>query len=194
VIFAFLGNALLAVRTDGTITDTYPWRTENLGNIATPLVVGDYVFISSSYGQGSALLRADKRGNEVKFVEVYSRRGVRAYQNHHSTSVYKDGYLYGFDGLRSGRLKCVPLESGQDAKWEDAGMGMGSIILADKHLIIQTERGALCLVEANPAEFNLLAKLPGVLSGNNNWATPVLVDGRLYLRDEQKIVCLDVRP
>ena len=33
-----------------------------------------------------------------------------------------------------------------------------------------------------------------MLSGANNWAPPALVDGRLYLRDEKNVVCLDVKP
>jgi outer membrane protein assembly factor BamB len=194
VIFALTGDALLAVGLDGTIHDRHAWRTDNLGNIATPLVVDDVVFISSAYGQGCALLRADPERSGVGLVKVYERRGPRAFQTHHSSSVYKDRHLFGSDGMGSARLKCVTLEDGRE-KW-DAGqeVGKGTLILADKHLIIQTERGDLCLVEANPDEFNLVAKLPRVLTGNNNWATPTLVDGRLYLRDDEKVVCYDVRP
>ncbi|MCE9562582.1 MAG: PQQ-like beta-propeller repeat protein [Planctomycetes bacterium] len=196
-IFAFLGDALLAIRTDGKITDTYPWPTKFGGNIATPLVVDDYVFISSAYEMGCALLRAEKRGDEVKLVQVYERRG-RAFQTHHSTSVFKDRYLFGFDRMTSSaELKCVAFDTGEEKEgWEASGLkrGSGSIILADKHLIIQTENGELCLVEATPEEFRLVTKIPKVLSGKNNWATPTLLDGRLYLRDETQVVCYDVRP
>ena len=79
-------------------------------------------------------------------------------------------------------------------EWEETKIDQASLILAGEHLIVQTERGELCLVAADPKEFRLLAKVPGVLSGNNNWSTPTLVSGRLYLRDEEKVVCLDVRP
>ncbi len=196
-IFAFLGDALLAVRTDGTITDSYPWPTDHHGNIVTSLVVDDYVFISSAYGMGCALLRAEKRGDELKLVQVYSRRG-RAFQTHHSTCVFKDRFLFGIDGMTSsGQLKCVAFDTGKVKEdWEASGIkrGSASIILADKHLIIQTENGDLCLVEATPKEFRLVAQIPKVLSGKNNWATPTLVDGRLYLRDETQVVCYDVRP
>lgn len=194
VVFAVTGDALLAVGLDGTVHDSFAWRTQYNGNIATPLVVGDYVFVSSAYNQGSALLRAEPKGDGVRFVEVYARRG-RAYQNHHASSVFRDNHLFGFDGMGSARLKCVPLETGKEkADWEAPGIDKGTLILADKHLVIQTERGDLWLVEADPSECRVVAKGPKVLSGNNTWATPTLLDGRLYLRDEQKIVCLDVRP
>ncbi|MBA4186585.1 MAG: hypothetical protein C0467_01065 [Planctomycetaceae bacterium] len=196
-IFAFLGDSLLTVRTDGKITDTYPWNTDHQGNIATPLVVDDYVFISSAYGMGCALLRAEKQGDEIKLVQVYARRG-RGFQTHHSTCVFKDRYLFGFDRMTSSaELKCIAFDTGKEKEgWEVNGLkpGSGTIILADKHLIIQTEGGDMCLVEATPEEFRLVAKIPKVLSGKSNWATPTLVDGRLYLRDETQIVCYDVRP
>jgi outer membrane protein assembly factor BamB len=192
-IFALTSNALLAISLDGKVTDSYPWATQHSGNVATPLIVDDYVFISAAYGQGCALLRAERKDDGVKLVQVYSRR-LRGLQNHHSTSVYKDRYLFGFDGV-AGRLKCIEFDTGNEKEgWDASGVGKGSLILADKHLIIQTERGELCLVEATPEEFRLVAKISTVLSGNHNWASPTLVDGRLYLRDEEKVVCYDVWP
>jgi outer membrane protein assembly factor BamB len=140
------------------------------------------------------LLRAVRKDDGVKFTQVYARHR-KGLQNHHSTSVYLDRHLFGFDGDSAGRLKCIEFNTGNEkADWEPRGVDKGSLILAGKHLIIQTQRGDLCLVEATPEEFRLVAKVPKVLSGNNNWATPTLVEGRLYLRDEEKIVCYDVRP
>ena len=196
-VFALTGDSLLAIRTsDGKVMATYPWNTKYEGNVATPLVVENYVFISSAYQQGCALLRAEGKGGQVNLTEVYARRG-RGYQNHHSSSVFKDRYLFGYDGMMgSARLKCVDFHTGREkADWEadTLGTGSGSIILAGNHLIIQTERGDLALVEATAEEFRLVAKIPKVLTGNNNWATPTLVDGRLYLRDEVKVLCFDLR-
>lgn len=191
MIFALTGDALLAVRPDGTITDSYSWPTNFQGNIATPLVVDDYVFISSAYQMGCALLRCEAKGDGIKLVPVYARRG-RGFKNHHASSVYRDRYLYGFD---ESQLRCVAFDTGKPKDdWEADGVGKGSVILADKHLVIQTEGGDLCLVEATPEEFRLVAKVPKVLTGKNNWATPTLVDGRLYLRDETQVLCFDVRP
>ncbi|QJX00800.1 outer membrane protein assembly factor BamB family protein [Frigoriglobus tundricola] len=196
-VFAFTGDALLAVRpTDGKITSRFPWATQFRGNIATPVVVDDYVFISSAYNSGCALLRAERTGDSVELVKVYERRG-RAFQNHHATSVYKDKHLFGIDGSQgSGGLKCVDFITGKEVPdWNGRETDQASVLLAGDYLILQiAKRGEVWLVEANPKEFNLLAKVPKVLSGNNNWATPTLVDGRLYLRDEQNVMCLDVRP
>ncbi|AWM36901.1 outer membrane biogenesis protein BamB [Gemmata obscuriglobus] len=197
VIFAFLGDALLAVRAaDGKVMSEFKWATRFSGNIATPLVVdSEYVFISSAYEMGCALLRAERRGDEVTLVKVYEQRR-NGFANHHATSVYKDKHLFGIDGTQgSGGLKCVTLMTGKSVPdWEAREIGQASLILAGEHLILQTARGDLCLVEANPKEYTLVSKLPKVLTGNNNWATPTLVNGLLYVRDEEKVLCFDVRP
>jgi hypothetical protein len=197
-VFAFLGDALLAVRpTDGKVTDSYGWQTEYCGNIATPMVLSDqgntdYVFISSAYGKGSAKLRAERSGDEVKLVEVYKRPRL---QFHHMTPVYKDRHLYGVVGQTgTGGLRCVEFGAVKEVPdWEDRKIGQASAILAGEHLLLQTARGELWLVEANPKECNVIGKTKQLLSGNNNWATPTLVEGRIYVRDEQNVVCLDVR-
>jgi hypothetical protein len=195
-VIALLGDALLAVRlSDGKVTDQFKWVTQFGANIATPLVVGEYVFISSSYGSGCALLRATRHGDEVKLVKVYERR-ERGFENHHTTSVYKNKHLFGIDGSqgRNG-LKCVAFESGYEVKgWNGRDIGQASIVLAGDHLLLQTAGGALCLVEANPKAFNEVGRVERVLSGKNNWASPVLVKGRIYMRDEKQVVCLDVSP
>jgi outer membrane protein assembly factor BamB len=205
-IFAFMGDALLAIRPSdgkllrvqmkkGDVQQSYPWKTQFNGNIATPIVNGNYVFISSAYGGGCALLRGEKDGDEVKMIEVYAKRR-HGMQNHHATSVYKDGHLFGIDGTRGASgLKCIRFETGEEVEdWVGSKIGQASLLLAGDYLILQTERGELCLVEANPKEFKQVAKTAKVLSGNNNWASPTLVDGRIFLRDEKNVVCLDVKP
>ena len=196
LIYAFTGDALLCLRAaDGEIMGAYPWKTDFNANIATPIVVDDYVFISSAYNKGCALLRAVPTGDRVKLEEVYARNN-RVLRTHHATAVYRDGFLYGFDGTRSTFPKCVDLRKGQDVPdWgESSEVKSGTLILADKHLIVLTERGELALIEAKPNEFNVMANVPSGLSGGDLWALPVLVDGRLYLRGNDKIVCLDVAP
>lgn len=196
MIFALTGNALLAIRAeDGGITGSYPWKTVPDVNAATPVVVDEYVFISSAYGMGCALLYAEPSADGAKLVEVYARRKPPGMENQHQACVFKDRHLFGFSGTRSAELRCLEFDTGRFVEgWtDDREFGMGSVILAGQHLVIQTEGGDLCLVKADPKEFELLGKVRRVLSGRNNWASPTLVDGRIYLRDEQKVVCYDVR-
>ena len=191
VVFAFTGNALLCIRAaDGVLLDEYQWSTQFSGNIATPLVNDRWVFISSGYNKGCALLRAEVDGQNVRLREVYARNN-KLMRNHHSTCVFKDWFLYGFD---DSRLRCIDFKKGvEKSGWEADIVDKGSLILAGRHLIVLTERGDLVLIEATPEEYVPIAKLPSGLNRKENWSLPVLVDGRLYLRDSQQVLCLDVR-
>src|SRR5581483_438550 len=126
VVYALTGDALLCVRAaDGELLSQYKWKTPTtfVGNIATPVVVDDYVFVSSAYDKGCALLHAVPDGDRVTLEEVYARNR-RVMQNHHSTCVYKDGFLYGFD---ESRLKCVDFSKGAEkADWEAEGISEGT--------------------------------------------------------------------
>jgi outer membrane protein assembly factor BamB len=197
VVYAFTGDALLCVRaTDGNVLDEYTWSTQHNGNIATPIVHDQWVFISSGYNKGCALLRAEADGDRVRFREAYARSN-RVMRNHHSTCVFlewnpKEWYLFGFD---NDQLRCVDFKTGEVKEdWESKSLRKGSLILAGKHLIVLGEDGKLSLVEATPDEFRMIASLPSGLGRSEIWALPVLVDGRLYLRDGQQVLCLDVRP
>jgi outer membrane protein assembly factor BamB len=196
VVYALLGDALLCVRAaDGAVMGQYPWATQHRGNIATPIVVDDYVFISSAYNKGCALLRAVPSGDQVRLEEVYARNN-RVLRSHHATAVYKDGYLYGFDDTRRTYPQCVDFRKGVEvADWgAGAEVESGTLILTDRHLVIQTEKGDVILAEATPEEFRPVARHLTGFPGAENWALPVLVDGRLYLRGSDRVVCLDVRP
>lgn len=72
--------------------------------------------------------------------------------------------------------------------------GKGCLILVDDTLLGLTQDGTLFLAEANPEEFVLLGEMPKVLQSSRAWALPIVVEGRIYLRDENEIVCLDAQP
>jgi hypothetical protein len=112
-------------------------------------------------------------------------------RNHHSSCVLHDGHLYGYDvGL--GTLKCVDFRTGEE-KWMTRALRKGCVLLAEGHLLALTEDGTLALAEASPAGFRPKGEIRGVLDGAECWALPALAGGRLYLRDHQQIVCLELK-
>ena len=196
-VVAASGNSVLGVRADdGKVLWRHPWETQYQANIATPVVVGDYVFVSSGYNKGCALLRLRPDGGGVKADQVYFRSN-RVMRNHFNTCVYRDGFLYGFDD--PGGLKCVDLRNGElVADWEgrdadNKAFDKGTLILAGDKMVGLTTTGTVFLAEADPTEFKFRGKVKDVLSGGECWAVPVLVDGRLYVRDGEKAVCLDMK-
>ena len=164
------------------------WRSR-LGasvNAATPLVVGDRVFISASYGTGAALFRVD--GGTL--AEEWS--GDDSMTNHYATAVVHEGVLYGYHGRQeySPSLRAVALRSGA-VRWSEDRFGAGTVTLAGDLLVILRESGELMLAQATPEALRPLARariLPGVVR-----AYPALADRVLYARNTETLVAVDLR-
>ena len=170
----------------GKVLWRYEWKTDYDINAADPIIVGDMIFISSGYNKGCALLQVNADGAK----EIYSNRNMR---NQCNGSVLWGGYVYGFDGQvgGSGKLTCMDLKTGQ-IKWAQAGLGTGSLMLADGKLIVLGEAGKLAIVEASPDGYRELASAQ-ILTGKC-WTVPVLANGRIYARNAAgDLVCVDVQ-
>ncbi len=191
-IVAVTGKSVLGIRGEtGELLWKHPWETQHHGNIAMPVVVGDYVFVSSNYGKGCALIRIAGDGAAQTAKVVYFRPN-KLMRNHHSTCVHKDGFLFGFDNAE---LRCVNLREGtavEDWPPDDVRnrLGKGSVTLVGDKLLCLSERGSLMLTNSDPANFRLLGRLDKVLTGSECWASPAVFDGKIYLRDATNIVCL----
>src|SRR5262249_24503540 len=150
-------------------------------NAATPISVGNYVFISSHYNKGCALLEIMPEGSKgLQAKMVYENGRMR---NHFSSCVYYQEHLYGFSDAF---LVCLTFRTGE-VKWKGRGFGKGSLLLADGHLIILGEAGQLAVAPATPSAFQ--PKPTFQFSGNRCWTVPVLSHGKLYVRDETELVC-----
>lgn len=152
-----------------------------------PVVAGDRVFISSG-DDGGELLKVTGKSAE----RIWKNKNLSTFTG---TAVLLDGMLYGHEtaGYKGGNqeLRCVDLETGS-VKWGEKGFGQGSIIAAGDRLIVLSDKGELSVVRANPAKFELLARAQVI--GGKCWTTPVLANGRIYVRNAKgEVVCLDVR-
>lgn len=178
------GSRLVSVHPDtGDLLWEYPWPIENQCNIASPLVVQDYVFLSSYYGRGCAVL---KIGDDETPHLVYKNKRMR---NHLGTSVRIGDHIYGFDDML---LTCMNFRTGE-VLWKERGFDKGALTAFGDHLIVYGANGELALVEANPAEYVEKGRFQFSPQGRQCWSAPVLANGRLYVRDWQKLVCFDVR-
>ena len=172
----------------GEILFQKPWRSRTAAsvNAATPLVVGDVIFVSSSYATGAAALRVNGR----ELVPLWSSDEVMS--NHYATSVYFDGYLYGFHGRQefNPSFRAVELKTGA-VKWSEDRFRAGSVTLVGDKLLIARETGELLLAAASPEAFRPIARaqvLPATLR-----ALPAVSNGFVYLRNGETLVCLDLR-
>jgi outer membrane protein assembly factor BamB len=174
---------------DGKVRFSKRWRSrmEASVNAAAPLVIGDQLFLSASYGTGAVLLRITKDGAE----EVW--KGQESLSAHYNTPVHKDGYLYGIDGRQEqgARLRCVELKTGH-YRWEKERFGCASLILADGQIIALTENGDLVLIEPATDDYHEKGRA-NVLKDGPCRAEIALADGRLYGRDGKRLVCWNLR-
>ncbi|GDY07082.1 alcohol dehydrogenase [Planctomycetia bacterium] len=194
-IVAFTGSSALGVDpAKGSVLWRYPFKTNYECNIATPLEIKGQVFLSAGENHGSVLLALKPQDEKFTLSEVWDSFGPKSVlRNEWQTSMLLDGHLYGMDNVGGAgpvtHLTCIDAVTGE-RKWQEARFGKGNLIAADGKLFITTMKGELVLARATPDRYNELGRAT-VLESTRQ--APALSNGRLFLRDDKEIVCLDVR-
>jgi outer membrane protein assembly factor BamB len=165
---------------------SYGQVANGVANIATPIVRGNRVFLSSDYGTGSALLELTPSGNAIRAREVYFTRQMK---NHHATSVLVGEHLYGFDSMILTSLK---FDTGEVA-WQNRSVGKGSLVFADDRLYLFSENGVVGLAEASPTGYREHGRFEIKTGRLPTWSHPVVSGGKLFLRDQDNLFAYDVQ-
>ncbi len=172
----------------GAVQFQQRWRARYAAsvNAATPLVIGDVIFISATYETGATALRV----KDNTLTPLWASDDVLS--NHYATSVYADGTLYGFHGRQEfgQSLRAVTLTTG-DVKWEVERFGAGTITLAGNRLLVMREEGELVLAPVSPQAFKPLARkqiLTGTVRGY-----PAIADGIFYVRNDDTLMAVDLK-
>ncbi len=193
-----ISNTLVGfAASDGKFLWRYDKPANRMGiNCSTPLFHDGMVFASSAYGAGGGLVKLAKDSDgAVKAEEVYATTDM---QNHHGGMILLDGYLYGASGgNEGGALACLDFQTGK-VMWdqrESAGRrAKGSVALADGRLYYRMEDGTMVLIEASPKEYVERGRFDQPdRSSAPAWPHPVIANGRLYLRDQDALLCYDIR-
>ncbi|MCI0464416.1 MAG: PQQ-like beta-propeller repeat protein [Gemmataceae bacterium] len=186
----FLHGGVVGVAADdGRLLWRYDRPSSTIVNCLTPVFHEGHVFAASGYGKGGGLVRIENAGGQIQAREVYFSKRLR---NLHGGVVLVDGYLYGSSD--PGMLVCLEFATGKGG-WEDRRAGRGSILYADGHLYYRDERGPMLLIEANPKAYVEKGRFdpPGHNRRIHAWAHPVIANGLLYLRDQDLLLCYDVK-
>jgi outer membrane protein assembly factor BamB len=174
----------------GKIQKKYQHKTRYGINASQPLIFGKKALISSAYGKGSALVDLTRKMPSAVWES-------ESYSCQMASMVRKGKYSFGIHGQAGGRsdqskLFCLDLESGKE-RWKEVGFGLGTVLLVRDTLVILSDRGELCLAQANQNKFTELARFQ-VLSGKNIWTPPTYVNGRMHCRNPKgQWVCLQMR-
>ena len=180
VVFFTDQRALGVDLKDGRLLWEYQKASNDVANVATPVVKGNRVFVSSDYGTGAALVEIKPDGTAQ---EVYFTKEMK---NHHSSSILIGDYLYGFS---AGILTAMKFDTGEVA-WRDRSVGKGSLVYADGHLYAFSENGVVGLIQATPTGYQEKGRFKIQQDSLPTWTHPVVVGGRLYLRDQTRSTLL----
>ncbi|HZV05439.1 MAG TPA: PQQ-binding-like beta-propeller repeat protein [Gemmataceae bacterium] len=207
--FVFARGGLVGLEpATGKVEFHYPWRAPILEsvNAGNPVVVGNRVFISETYGPGSALLEV--KPGDCKEIWTDKDKGIRekSMRCHWNTPIHVGGYVYGCSGRHTeeAELRCVELAT-RKVMWRKRGLTRTSLLLVDNHFICLGEDGILRLLKANPDKYEELSSVelrepradgnPGEpLLAEPCWAAPILSHGLLYVRGRDRLVCLELIP
>jgi hypothetical protein len=180
---------------DGKLLWRYDRKVSSgIANTATPAVVGDKVFAVSGYGSGCAVLRLEARKGKFEVKELYHDR---KFHNLYGGVVRLGDHVYGGNGsFGSAMPACYDWKKGK-LLWQRKGPGKGAVatIAADGRLYLRFADGLMVLAEATPDGF----KEKGRFAQPNRskvpaWSVPVIAHRRLFLRDQQVLLCYDLRP
>lgn len=190
------GRGLVGVRaSDGWVLWSYNRIANDVANIPTPIVKGDYVFAATGYSTGSALLKLAKNGEKFDVQEVYFL-GPNVFQNHHGGMVLVGDYLYAGQGHNRGFPICIEFLTGK-VKWggdiRNSGSGSAAVTYADGHVYFRYQNGIMMLVEATPEGYKEKGSFEIPARRTYSWSHPVVTNGRLYLREQDALLVYKLR-
>lgn len=222
-LLCLVRQGLVSLDPETGTTNFYWWfrsRVHESVNAARPLVVGDTIFLSAAYQVGSALLKVSEDGRSVS--SVWSDRSNLLAHWSTPIHVDGCVYGFSGRHENEGELRCVRLQDG-GVQWSTSGFegdltslrvnrangkvvdtetgkeipypffGRGALTRVGARFIVLGERGTLAVVDVNKDRFVERGRFALDEIGNPAWVAPVVSEGRLYLRSEDWLVCLDLR-
>jgi outer membrane protein assembly factor BamB len=170
------------------------WKAPRKGNVAvipTPIYSDGFVYVTSGYGAGCNLFKITPNSGKFSAEQVYANKVM---VNHHGGVIKVGDYVYGHSDGKG--WTCQDFKSGQ-AKWQEKGkLGKGSLVYADGHFYLRQEdqKGTIALLDASPEGYKEHGRFDQPdRSDKNSWPHPVVSGGRLYIRDQDVLLCYDVK-
>jgi len=184
-ILTFTATRLVGLSPEnGSLLWELPWSAPN--QASQPLIAGpDRVFVSTGSGPDATMLQlAAGAEGQLTVRELWRTNRMN---NHFTSSVLHDGFIYGLD---ESILTCLDASNG-DLKWKGGRYGYGQVMLASGHLIVLTEEGELALVRADPGSHQEITRFPAI--EGKTWNHPAMSDGILLVRNIEEMAAFDLR-
>jgi outer membrane protein assembly factor BamB len=192
-LYGTLQGPLGVAAADGKLLWEFP-RKFNVAVAPSPIAVDqERVFMTASYDAGSVMIRVRHDGVAFKTECLFDLKNNEWNSEVHTPIVHKS-HLFAVGKKKRGLFTCLDFD-GKEVWSSDgkASFGLGSFMLADgMFLVMDGNSGTLRLIEASATAYNEIASAQ-VLAGQEVWAPMALSDGKLVLRDLNKMICLDLR-
>lgn len=169
------------------------WKAARKGATAVipnPVYHNNHVYVTSGYGIGCNLFKVTPSGGSFSAEQVYANKVM---VNHHGGVILVDGDVYGYSDGKG--WTCQDFMSGE-AKWQEkAKLGKGSITYADGRFYLRDEdKGTVALIEASPGGYKETGRFEQPdRTKQKSWPHPVIAYGKLFLRDQDLLLCYDVK-
>lgn len=195
-----VGRGLLGIRaSDGKLLWRYARVANGTANIPTTIVDGDFVFTSTAYNTGSALLKlsssGDQTGDQTVSAEEVYWLDSRTFQNKHGGMTLFEGHVYCGHGNAAGLPICLELATGK-IKWgpeRTTGKSESALVIADGHIVWRRQSGHVLLTTATPEKFELLHSFMPAYQEGQSWSQPVIAGGVMYLREQDKLMAYQLK-
>lgn len=169
------------------------WKANRSGKtavISTPIYDKGTLFVTSAYGVGCNGFNVEYKNGKFEAKEIYKHVGSAGMANHHGGAIRVGDYVYGSNG---GQLSCLRLADGK-VMWNERSAGKGAIIVVGNKIILRTEKGPISLIKLDPERYEEISRFDQPeRSRAKAWAHPVVLDGRLYLRDQDNLFVYDIK-
>ena len=190
-------NAEIAQRRDArekTTRDSAEYNKANDGvQTLKPEIASLETALATARGGASAPL-GRVAGSPVEVQEQYFLN-ASTFQNHHGGMIRLGDYIYAGTGHNNGFPICLEWKTGKVVWNKDRGPGAESaaVVAADGNLYFRYQNAVMALIEATPEGYHEKGAFPLASHNGNSWSHPVIHGGRLYLRDQDVLLCYDLR-
>ncbi|NLH98494.1 MAG: PQQ-binding-like beta-propeller repeat protein [Chthonomonadales bacterium] len=191
-LVCFMAEAVIGLDpSDGKLLWRAPVKTQLGRHVATPVIVGDTVVVGS-YTSGLIGIRVTRQGDAFRAEEVWRDRSLGV---NFSSPVAIGGFVYGLGP--GNRLFCVEARTGKRVWVEESffsgtlDAGFASFLVMGQNLLVLAERGRLSLVAPTAAGCKVLGQMTVC---ERNWCSPAYVGGKLIVRDNGSLRCLQLAP
>lgn len=172
---------------DGKRLWLQPWKTDYNQNAASPLVIGKRIFVSSAHGVGAGLIDVTDNKPSV----VWQNKEV---QSRFPSPVAVNGFVYVTSEPEApGFLVCLDPATGK-IQWKQGGFEWGQETAVPGAVIaMDGKNGDIVLVAADPAAYRELGRIRPMEKGTA-WNSPIVADGKMFVRNRKMLYCIDVAP